>query len=392
MRSGSRSPTGPRARSGWPGRISDPSERFSIDGSWLLDDDGRLYLFRCLDFVAEDDPPHGTGIVVQPMRDPLTPSGPPQVVLRAHSPWQVFEHERTMPLYGGRRFADLDDDRGPGPGQAGRAVLTAATAAATYTGAYGTGEAVADVAARALIRTSAGREGPLFGTIPGLVEGPGHFSVVRPDLVHDWIVLHGRRPGEPGRRVWLCPASWGADGRDHRRADRPAAAGAPPADRPRRFDGPAGGRPPGWRFEPDDSGWRCDGEGLRHELRRRCRRGRSAVAWRDGRRPVGRLGRSRSTSGSPRADAAAAGLAIRSGGGIWRVLIDPVAARCAVVVGATGTRRESPAPDAGRRAVRPGRVPRAGGPARGGRAEVRVDGVVLCRRPGRPRRARPSSA
>ena len=55
-----------------PGR-----ERFSIDGSWLLDDDGKLYLYRCLDFVDQDDPPHGTGIVVQAMRDPFTPIGPP---------------------------------------------------------------------------------------------------------------------------------------------------------------------------------------------------------------------------------------------------------------------------------------------------------------------------
>ena len=47
-------------------RVSDPSERFSIDGSWLLDDDGQLYLFHCLDFVEEGDPPSGTGIVVRP--------------------------------------------------------------------------------------------------------------------------------------------------------------------------------------------------------------------------------------------------------------------------------------------------------------------------------------
>src|SRR3954452_6114871 len=52
------------------GRISTAAERFSIDGSWLLDDDGKLYLFRCLDFIAAEDAPHGTGIVVQPMHHP----------------------------------------------------------------------------------------------------------------------------------------------------------------------------------------------------------------------------------------------------------------------------------------------------------------------------------
>jgi arabinan endo-1,5-alpha-L-arabinosidase len=191
-------------------RVSGPAEVFSIDGAWLLDDDGRLYLFRCLDFVADDDPPHGTGIVVQPMRDPLTPAGPPRVVLRAHSPWQVFETERVMPLYGGRRFATWTTIEGPAPVQR-RGRYYCGYSGGNYTGDYGTGEAVAD-APLGPYRDLRGREGPIFGTTPGLVEGPGHFSVVRPDLLHDWIVLHGRRPGESGRRVWLCPAEWGEHG------------------------------------------------------------------------------------------------------------------------------------------------------------------------------------
>ncbi len=104
-------------------RISDPSEAFSIDGSWLLDDDGRLYLFRCLDFVEEGEPPHGTGIVVQPMRDPLTPAGPP-----------VDRPPGPLPLAPLRARPDacrstaagpsrVDDHRGPGAGPEGGAGL-----------------------------------------------------------------------------------------------------------------------------------------------------------------------------------------------------------------------------------------------------------------------------
>src|SRR3954447_8981627 len=191
-------------------RVSDPSERFSIDGSWLLDDDGALYLFRCLDFVAEDDPPHGTGIVVQPMRDPATPSGPPRTVLRAHSPWQLFERDRPMPLYGGRRFAEWTTIEGPAPLRRGGR-YSCGYSGGNFTGDYGTGEAVAD-APLGPYRDLRGREGPIFGTARGLVEGPGHFSIVSPDLVHEWVVLHGRRPGEPGRRVWLSPAARGDPG------------------------------------------------------------------------------------------------------------------------------------------------------------------------------------
>jgi arabinan endo-1,5-alpha-L-arabinosidase len=239
-------------------RVSDPSERFSIDGSWLLDDDGRLYLFRCLDFVAEDDPPHGTGIVVQPMLNPWTPSGPPAPVLRAHSPWQVFETDRTMPLYGGRTFEAWYTIEGPAPVKRGGRYYCGYSGG-NYGGAYGTGEAVAD-APLGPYEDLRGREGPIFGTTPGLVEGPGHFSVVRPDLVHDWIVLHGRRPGEPGRRVWLCPASWGDDGVTiGALTDRPQP--APP--RPTllcRFDGPFGSMPEDWRFQ--EGSWRVDGDGL----------------------------------------------------------------------------------------------------------------------------------
>lgn len=191
-------------------RISDPSDVFSIDGAWLLDDDGRLYLYRCLDFVQEDAPPHGTGIVVQPMADPLTPLGPPVTVLRAHAPWQVFETDRVMPLYGGRRFAEWTTIEGPAPvRRAGR--VFCGYSGGNFLHAYGTGEAVAD-APLGPYTDLRGREGPIFATTPGLVEGPGHFSVVQPDGLHDWIVLHGRRPGSTSRQVWLCPASWGPEG------------------------------------------------------------------------------------------------------------------------------------------------------------------------------------
>ena len=240
-------------------RISGEGEKFSIDGSWLLDDDGRLYLYRCLDFVGQDDPPWGTGIVVQPMRDPLTPSGPPATVLRAHAPWQLFERDRLMPLYEGRRFAEWTTIEGPAPVKRNGRYFCGYSGG-NYTGAYGTGEAVAETPLGPY-RDLRGASGPIFGTTPGLVEGPGHFSVIRPDLIHDWIVLHGRTPGEPVRRVWLCPAVW-APGGLLVGALTDEAQPAPP--RPldlSRFDGPEGERPPGWEIDGGD--WRLDGDGLR---------------------------------------------------------------------------------------------------------------------------------
>ena len=222
-------------------RLSDPSELFSIDGSWLLDDDGQLYLFRCLDFTKADEPPHGTGIVVQPMHDPMTTAGPPATVLRAHSPWQLFQADRTMPLYGGRTFATWTTIEGPAPvRRAGR--VFCGYSGGNYAGAYGTGEAIADHPLGPYTDLR-GEKGPIFGTTPGLVEGPGHFSVVRPDLVHDWIVLHGRTPGEHVRRVWLCPASWEREGVTiGPLTDAPQPSPPLPTDLSR-FDGPPGPPP-----------------------------------------------------------------------------------------------------------------------------------------------------
>ncbi len=252
-------------------RVSDPADLFSIDGSWLLDDDGRLYLFRCLDFVDQDAPPHGTGIVVQPLRSPTEPEGPSSTVLRAHSPWQLFQADRTMPLYSGRTFAEWTTIEGPAPVKRGGRYYCGYSGG-NYAGAYGTGEATADHPLGPY-RDLRGRQGPIFSTTPGLVEGPGHFSVFRPDGVHDWIVLHGRRPGERVRRVWLCPAEWGPDGvRIGALTDQPQAAPPSPTFQAHfRHDAPA--IPDGWRVEGGI--WSVRGE----ELRGQGTRETLAVAW-----------------------------------------------------------------------------------------------------------------
>lgn len=345
-------------------RVSTPDERFSIDGAWLLDDDGRLYLYRCLDFVAEDDPPHGTGIVVQPMRDPLTPAGPAATVLRAHADWHLFEADRLMPLYEGRRFGRWTTIEGPAPvRRAGR--YFCGYSGGNYTGAYGTGEAVAD-APLGPYRDLRGREGPLFGTQPGLVEGPGHFSVVRPDLVHDWIVLHGRRPGEPFRRVWLCPARWWAEGVMIGPLDLATRPAPPLPDERSRFSGMETGVLSG--------GWSCDGgtwtvveaDGLRHE-------GVPGRAWRAGPPLAGdwvaeawvRL----VGPGSRRA-----GLVVRAGGVETALVIGDERFEVVVHGQVTAT---APLPTLGDERFRPEVFHALELRCGGGRWTVRVDGVVV---------------
>ncbi len=350
-------------------RVSAADEAFSIDGSWLLDDDGSLYLFRCLDFVDDADPPHGTGVVVQPMRDPLTPSGPPSTVLRAHAPWQLFQADRTMPLYGGRRFAEWTTIEGPAPVRRGGRYYCGYSGG-NYAGAYGTGEAVAD---RPLgpYRDARGATGPIFGTAPGLVEGPGHFSVIRPDLVHDWVVLHGRTPGEPVRRVWLCPAEWGEHGVTiGALTDRPQPSPPLPDDLSR-FDGPDGTMPDGWT--PDGGTWALDGDGLR---RRDPGDGSPAHAWRDGLAAEGDLVVEAYLKFPDPGTAAGAGLVLRPEAGALTV---EAGRDGVVVVGADGRPSAAPWPTLGYEVPDLAAYRRVEVRTRGGTAEVRVDGVVVAR-------------
>ena len=147
-----------------------------------------------------------------------------------------------MPLYGGRTFAEWTTIEGPAPvRRAGR--VFCGYSGGNYAGAYGTGEAVADHPARPLHRPPRPRRARSSARRPGLVEGPGHFSVVRPDLVHDWIVLHGRTPGRARAQGLALPRLVGPRGGDHRPADRCAPARPPLAHRPQPLRRPPGPPP-----------------------------------------------------------------------------------------------------------------------------------------------------
>jgi hypothetical protein len=326
-----------------------------------------LYLFHCRDFVEEGDPPSGTGIVVRPMRDPLNPSGPPRTVLRAHAPWQLFLANRTMSLYGGRTFAEWTTIEGPAPvKRAGR--YFCGYSGGNYTGAYGTGEAVAGAPLGPYV-DHRGARGPIFGTIPGLIEGPGHFSVVRPDLVHDWIVLHGRRPGESVRRVWLCPASWDVDGiRVGPLTDQPQPAPPLPTD-VSRFSDPDSPARSRWTLEGGP--WIFSDEGL---VQIGDRPGHS-FAWREGLR----LGRNWTVEVYVRLLDEVLGLA-----GIWfmtrreifSVMLYPES--CIVAWGDAQEEGDLvPLPTLGDQPYDPTAFHRIEVTARAGRVETRVDGVVL---------------
>jgi arabinan endo-1,5-alpha-L-arabinosidase len=346
-------------------KISAPTEKFSIDGAWLLDDDGKLYLFRCLDFVDDGQPPYGTGIVAQPMRDPLTPAGPPATILRAHADWQLFQADRIMPLYDNRRFERWNTIEGPAPvHRDGR--YFCGYSGGNYTGAYGTGEAVAE-SPLGPYTDLRGRDGPIFGTIPGLVEGPGHFSVIRPDLVHDWIVLHGRLPGEHVRRVWLCPAFWAADGVTiGRLTDQSQPAPPLPTDLSH-FAADVAAE--GWTFESGE--WSTIADGLVHADK--TSRG---LAWQDKIYQAGD-GAIEAWIRFPAIGSGRAGLILRGDAGELSILLPASPDAPVRVERSAGTRLEPPTPTLGTEPFDPTAFHCVGLSLEGGIAEVRVDGVVV---------------
>jgi hypothetical protein len=299
------------------------------------------------------------------MVDPLTPAGPPTTVLRAHSPWQIFERNRVMPLYEGRTFAEWTTIEGPAPVKRfGR--YYCGYSGGNYAKEYGTGEAVADHPLGPY-RDLRGAVRPIFGTTPGLVEGPGHFSVVRPDLVHDWIVLHGRTPGETVRRVWLCPASWGEEGVTIGALTDRAQPVPPLPTEAFRFGGQAGSRPAGWTIDGGD--WRLDGDGLRQHDRR-C----EGTAWRDGLV----LGDSWVVETYVRLpepeEKTMGGIVAASHGGQLRVLFRREGIG---VTGADGGSVEKPWPNLGDEIADPAAYRPIEIRARQGRAEIRADGVII---------------
>jgi hypothetical protein len=92
-RADSVTPDGPFVDSG---HLLTPDLDFAIDPDVYRLRDGVLRLAFATDFV--DEPPLGTGIVEASVRDDLTELlTQPQVILRAHDEWQLYDPARKMP-------------------------------------------------------------------------------------------------------------------------------------------------------------------------------------------------------------------------------------------------------------------------------------------------------
>jgi beta-xylosidase len=187
------------------GRVLTADEPFAIDPHPFLDDDGRWYLYYAHDILEGDRP--GTSIAVDVLLDPFTLAGDPRPVVRASADWQLFQRQRA--IYGG--VYDWYTLEGPTVRKHAGRYWCLYSGGAWTDATYGVSFAVAD-SPLGPFREERVDMPALLRTIPGVVVGPGHNSVVEGPDGDDWIVYHAWDPAMTARRLCIDRLGWTATG------------------------------------------------------------------------------------------------------------------------------------------------------------------------------------
>jgi len=166
------------------------TEDFAIDPHVFTDDDGKRYLFYATDFLEHTH--IGTGTVVDEMSDHYTLAGNPHPVTRARYDWQIYDPERKEK--GGVRWHTVE---GPFVVKHKGLYYEMFSGGNWKNVSYGVSFAVTnDIRSDQEWRQFCDGEKvlPILRTMPGLVTGPGHNSVVRgPNnrelycIYHRWV-------------------------------------------------------------------------------------------------------------------------------------------------------------------------------------------------------------
>lgn len=205
----SRLPEGPFIDTGWP--MTDVrANPFAIDSHAFRDDDGQWYLFYATDFYDEDATTfRGTALVVDRMVSMIELAGQPQVVMRAHWQWQIFERNRAM----GGRVADWYTLEGPSVVKRGGRYYCFYSGGNYQNDSYGVDYLVADRVTGPWHEAGRFRGPQVMRSVPGTVIGPGHNSIVSsPDGREDFIVYHAWDAAMTARQPWVDPLEWTPEG------------------------------------------------------------------------------------------------------------------------------------------------------------------------------------
>lgn len=151
------------------------TEEFAIDAHVFVDDDGSRYLFYATDFLEHTHV--GTGTVVDRMIDWFTLEGRPRPVTRAKYDWQVYDPQRKEK--GGVRWHTVE---GPAILKRKGIYYEMFSGGNWQNTSYGVSFAVSDkvLSDEEWKQFSDGVNVlPVLRTLPDIVIGPGHNSVVR---------------------------------------------------------------------------------------------------------------------------------------------------------------------------------------------------------------------
>jgi GH43 family beta-xylosidase len=183
-------------------------EPFAIDAHVFADDDGARYLFYATDYLEHQY--IGTGTARSKMLDPYTLEGPSVPVTRARHDWQVYDPNRAEK--GGVRWHTIE----------GSFVLKHKNHYyQMFSGgnwqnvSYGVSYALTDdISTQEEWRQVADgvKVRPILQTVPGMVIGPGHNSVIRgPDNRQLFCVYHCWDVDSSARVMAIDPLDWAGD-------------------------------------------------------------------------------------------------------------------------------------------------------------------------------------
>ncbi|MBL8160397.1 MAG: glycoside hydrolase family 43 protein [Anaerolineae bacterium] len=185
-----------------------PGEPFTIDAHPFRAADGTWYLYYSRDFLTLDGADRvGTGIVVDRLVTMSALAGQPQVVVRPHADWQLYEAGRLM--YGARY--DWHTIEGAAVREHNGRYYCFYSGGAWERENYGVSYVVADHPLGPYTRPD-GLDGALLRSLPGQVIGPGHNSFVTAPDGQEMIVYHGWDVDRTARQMRMDRLTW-HDGR-----------------------------------------------------------------------------------------------------------------------------------------------------------------------------------
>jgi len=189
------------------GSILTPDDPFTIDAHPFRDEDGQWYLYYSRDFLTlDDDYRVGTGIVVDRLLDMQTLAGDPQVVVRPHADWHLFQSNR--PMYAS--VYEWHTIEGAAIRRHNGRYYCFYSGGAWERENYGVSYVVADHPLGAYHRPSDASTALLL-SVPDQVIGPGHNSFTEAPDGQEIIVYHAWDTAMSARLMRIDRLTWDGD-------------------------------------------------------------------------------------------------------------------------------------------------------------------------------------